>query len=499
MKLSNAIAELNVLENTLHAYRHAMGVLSLDSVTCAPAASAAPRGETMGVLSEASYKLLVNPRTEELLQTLRDQAQELDDKVRRRVELLWENYQDTTRIPMDEYVAYTRLCTQADAAWHKAKAESDFAAFAPYLEQLVAYNRRFAGYKPGFDAPYDALLDDYEKGATMAMLDPYFAALRSSLTPLIRAVAEKPAPRTDFLHLHYPVEAQRRFSQRLMGMLGLDPERCVIGETEHPFTDGFNRWDVRITTHYQENDVASSMYSVIHEGGHALYELGIGEDLQLTCLADGASMGLHESQSRFYENLIGRSLPFCKALLPVMQECFPEQMRGIDAQTLYRAVNMAQPSLIRIEADELTYPLHIMIRYELEKQLIAGNMSVADLPQAWNAMYREYLGVEVPDDRQGVLQDSHWSGGAFGYFPSYALGSAYGAQMLERMEQEVDVWSAVERGDLRPVTAWLGEKLHRYGRLLTPAQALENVCGAPFDPACYVNYLTRKYTALYNL
>lgn len=499
MTLSNAISELNILEKTMHAYRHAMGVLSLDSATCAPAASAPARGETMGVLGEASYKLLVNPRTEELLQTLREHSGDVDATLRRRVEVLWDAYQDTTRIPMDEYVDYTRLCTQADAVWHKAKEESDFASFAPYLEKLVAYNRRFAGYKSGFAAPYDALLDDYEKGATMAVLDPYFETLRARLTPLIRAVAEKPAPRTDFFHLHYPLEDQRRFSQRLMALMGLDPDRCVIGETEHPFTDGFNRWDVRITTHYQEYDVSSSMYSVIHEGGHALYELGIGEDLQFTCLADGASMGLHESQSRFYENLIGRSLPFCKALLPVMQACFPEQMRGVDAQTLYRAVNVAQPSLIRTEADELTYPLHIMIRYELEKRLIAGDMRVAELPEAWNAMYREYLGVEVPNDRQGVLQDSHWSGGSFGYFPSYALGSAYGAQMLERMEREIDVWGPVERGDLRPVTAWLGEKLHRYGKLLTPAQALESVCGAPFDPECYVNYLTRKYTALYNL
>lgn len=499
MTISEAAKALDALEKKLHAYRHAMGVLSLDGATCAPAASAAGRGETMGVLSEARYCLLVNPRTEELLQTLRAQADALDARLRRRVEVLWEDYEDITRIPMDEYVDYTRLCSQADAVWHKAKEQSDFAAFAPYLEKLVAYNRRFAGYKNPGAAPYDALLDGYEKGATMAMLDPYFAALRSSLTPLIHAVAKKPAPRTDFLRQRYPVAQQREFSQRLMALMGLDSERCAIGETEHPFTDGFNRWDVRITTHYQEYDVTASMYSVIHEGGHALYELGIGEELQYTCLADGASMGLHESQSRFYENLIGRSLPFCRAVLPVMQACFPEQMRGIGPEELYRGVNVAQPSLIRTEADELTYPLHIMVRYELEKRLIAGDMRVAELPGAWNEMYRDYLGVEVPDDRRGVLQDTHWSGGAFGYFPSYALGSAYGAQMLARMEQEMDVWGPVERGDLSQVTQWLRERIHRHGRMLTPDQALENACGAPFDPQCYVNYLTGKYSALYGL
>lgn len=325
MTLSNAISELNILEKTMHAYRHAMGVLSLDSATCAPAASAPARGETMGVLGEASYKLLVNPRTEELLQTLREHSGDVDATLRRRVEVLWDAYQDTTRIPMDEYVDYTRLCTQADAVWHKAKEESDFASFAPYLEKLVAYNRRFAGYKSGFAAPYDALLDDYEKGATMAVLDPYFETLRARLTPLIRAVAEKPAPRTDFLHLHYPLEDQRRFSQRLMALMGLDPDRCVIGETEHPFTDGFNRWDVRITTHYQEYDVSSSMYSVIHEGGHACMSWASGRICSLPAWLTGLPWDSTRLRAGSTKTFIGRSLPFCKALLPVMRHVSPSR------------------------------------------------------------------------------------------------------------------------------------------------------------------------------
>lgn len=499
MTTSEAIKRLDALEKNMHAYRHAMGMLSLDGVTCAPVASARGRAESMEVLSEVSYRLLICPETEELLQTLRDVGEALDAKLRRRVEVLWEEYEQTTRIPMAEYVDYARLCTEADAVWHAAKEQSDFAAFAPYLEKLVAYNRRFAAYKNDKIPAYDALLDDYEKGATMAVLDPYFEALRAKLAPVIRGVMQRPAPRTDFLHRRYPVEEQRRFSLRLMELMGLDARRCVIGETEHPFTDAFNRWDVRITTHYREDDVSSSMYSVIHEAGHALYELGIDEDLQFTCLADGASMGLHESQSRFYENLIGRSLPFCKALLPILQACFPEQMRDVSVEELYRAVNVSTPSLIRTEADELTYPLHIMVRYELEKRLMAGEMQVAELPAAWNDMYRAYLGVEVPDDRRGVLQDSHWSSGSFGYFPSYALGSAYGAQMLQRMEQDIDVWGTVERGNLQPVTDWLGEKIHRFGKLLTPAQALENACGRAFDPDCYMRYLTEKYSALYGL
>ena len=499
MTLQEALQRLDTFEQTRYAYQHAMGVLSVDGVTAAPSASSRGRGETMALLSEVTYKQLTDPATADMLHTLLDHASELPQKTRRQAEELFDSYQETTCIPLEEYVAYSRLLNDADAVWHQAKADNDFPAFAPYLAQLVTYARRFAGYRDTTKAPYDVLLDQFEKGTSMATLDPFFAALREKLSPLILAIAEKPEPRTDFLHQLYPVEDQRRFSARLMALMGIDSTRCTLTETEHPFTDGFNRWDVRITTHYFDHDVASSMYSVIHEGGHALYELGVGENVQFTCLAGGSSMGIHESQSRFYENLIGRSYAFCQSLVPIMWECFPQQMAGIDAETLYRAVNLVKPSLIRTEADELTYAQHIMVRYELEKQLFTGTLAVNDLPQAWNDMYRAYLGVTVPNDREGVLQDSHWSGGAFGYFPSYALGSAYGAQMLHRMKQELDVDAIASGGDLTPITAWLGEKIHHYGRLLTPAQLLESACGGPFEPHYFVDYLTEKYTALYRL
>jgi carboxypeptidase Taq len=221
--------------------------------------------------------------------------------------------------------------------------------------------------------------------------------------------------------------------------------------------------------------------------------------LQGTLLASGSSMSIHESQSRFYENLIGRSHAFCEVLLPELKALFPEQMAGVDVETLYRAANLAEPSLIRTEADELTYSIHVMIRYELEKAMISGDLKTADIPGEWNRMYREYLGVEVPDDRRGCLQDSHWSFGAIGYFPSYALGSAYGVQMLEQMEKDVDVWGAVRAGDLRPITAWLGGKIHRYGQLLTPNELVLSACGGPFDAHHYVNYLKKKYCELYSL
>ncbi len=284
-----------------------------------------------------------------------------------------------------------------------------------------------------------------------------------------------------------------------MQMMGIPRDRCGIAETEHPFTTNFNKWDVRITTNYAEMDVADSMYSVIHEGGHALYELGTADEIQFTTLASGASMGLQDSQCRFYENIIGRSLPFCRALLPLMQEVFPAQMKGVTAEMLYAAVNKSCPSLIRTMADELTYAQHIAIRYEMEKRMMNGDVKAAELPAMWNEMYKEYLGVTVPNNREGILQDVHWSGGMIGYFPSYALGSAYGVQMLSAMEKDFNPWSQVEKGDLSGVTAWLGEKIHRHGKLMTPPELLRNAIGTDFDPNCYVDYLVKKYSALYQL
>ncbi|MBQ8200501.1 MAG: carboxypeptidase M32 [Clostridia bacterium] len=499
MTLEQAIAKMNELQAAQQAYNHAMGVLSLDGDTAAPSASARGRGETMGYLSGVTYKLLVNDEVKEALETILQNKDAATPLQARQAELLKEDYDDTTRIPMDEYVAYSTLITNANAVWHEAKQKDDYASFAPYLEQIIDYNRRFASYKDQHKPAYDVLLDGYEKGASTATLDPFFALMREKLTPIILEVAQKPAPDCSFLEQRFPIHDQRIFSDRLMQMMGIPRDRCAIAETEHPFTTNFNKWDVRITTNYAETDVADSMYSVIHEGGHALYELGTADEIQFTCLASGASMGLHESQSRFYENLIGRSLPFCRALLPVMQECFPDQMKGVTAEGLYAAVNRSQPSLIRTQADELTYPLHIAIRYEMEKRMIAGDVKVGELPALWNQMYLDYLGVTVPNNREGILQDVHWAGGMIGYFPSYALGSAYGVQMLHALEKDFDPWCDVEKGDLSRITAWLGDKIHRHGRMLTPPQLLRSAIGQDFDPSCYTAYLTKKFADLYKL
>ena len=498
MEYMEKLNALDTLQKKLYAYDCAENSLYLDAVTVAPKNTAEGRGVALSILAGEHQRLMTDPKTRELLDDLSAEAETLDLLHRREVEELRRNCDRMTRIPAEEYMAYTELTNRASDVWHKAKENNDFASFCPVLQELVEYNRKFAAYYDAEKAPYDALLNEYERGVDTKQLDEFFAKLRAGLVPLIRAIGEKPQVDDSFLHLEYPADKQKEFADFLMDVMGIDRGHCGLGETEHPFTLEFNNRDVRITTNYDLHNVASSMYSILHEGGHALYELGIRDDLQYTCLTGGVSMGVHESQSRFYENLIGRSRAFIGAIYPKVQEFFPEQLGNVSTEQFYRAVNKVEPSLVRTESDELTYCLHIMVRYEIEKQLIGGTLQAKDVPAEWARLYQEYLGIEVPDDRTGCLQDSHWSGGAFGYFPSYALGNAYGAQMLHNMMQEFDVYGQVAKGDLSAVTGWLREHVHQYGKLLEPADIVKNACGT-FDPQFYLDYLTKKYTELYEL
>ena len=498
--LSQAIARLNEYEATSYAYGHAMGVLGVDASTVAPSASAPGRGKTMEILSGVMYRLVADPENMDLVRYLEAHADQLTPAQKRQTELLRKSAEQLSRIPQEEYVDYSVLLSEAEVIWRDAKIANDFPAFAPVLEKIVAYNRKFAGYYNANLPTYDALLNEYEEGLTCQTLDAFFAQLREELVPLIHAIGNAEQIDDSFLHRHYPVNQQKEFASYLMDAIGLDKNRCTICESEHPFTAGFNNQDVRITTHYYENELSFSMFSTIHEGGHAIYEMGMDDEYNYTSLTGGASMGIHESQSRFYENLIGRSRPFIEKIFPKMQEIFPEQLADITAEQMYYAVNRVQPSLIRTESDELTYCMHVMIRYELEKQMMEGTLEVKDLPAAWNRLYKEYLGVDVPNDTQGCLQDSHWSGGAIGYFPSYALGSAYGAQMKHVLETELgaSLEELVAQDRIGDITAWLGEKIHRHSAMFKPMDLFRSVCGE-FDPKFYTDYLKEKYTRLYNL
>ena len=500
MELQQAREQLMAFQSKMSAYAHALGLLNYDGDTSAPRGTAENRAHTMGILSEETYKLSTAPETVELLEYLDSVKDQLTEKEQRMVWLLLKDIRFQQKIPMEEYVAYQQLVVESQSVWHKAKEESDFASFMPYLEKIFATTVKFAHYaKPDMD-PYDFWLNEYEPGISKAVCDRFFGQLRERLVPMIHAVSQRPQVDNACIKGHFDAAKQERLAHELMNIIGLDPEHVALSTTEHPFTTSLgSHLDERITTHYYEEDYTFSLFSVIHEGGHALYDTGSDRDLAYTVLDGGVSMGIHESQSRFYENILGRSKPFVRFLFPKLCEIFPEQLENCTWEDVYKAFNRVEPSLIRTEADEVTYSLHVMIRYELEKRVMAGELKVADLPAEWNRLYKEYLGVDVPDDRHGVLQDSHWSFGAIGYFPSYALGSAYGAQFLRKMRETVDVDAALERGDFSPMNAWNREHIWRFGSLKTPDRILSDTLGEPFDPSVYLDYLEAKCKDLYGI
>ena len=500
MTLEQARENLDTLQKKLSAYGHAAALLSYDGSTAAPKGTAANRAQTMSVLGEELYRLSTGQETVELLEFLDAQQEQLSEKERRMVCLLLKDIRQKQKIPMDEYVAMERLMAEADSIWREAKEKNDFAAFEPTLEKIFATYRKVAGYCAPEKDPYDYWLDQFEEGLDRARCDAFFATLRQHIVPLLARVQAKPQLPDDILHGDFPLDKQQELSTWLMKTIGLDLEHCSLTTTEHPFTTSLgSHFDERITTHYHRDNFALSLFSVVHEGGHALYDTGSDSSLAYTVLDCGVSMGIHESQSRFYENLLGRSHAFCQLLFPKLAELFPEQMAGYTAEDLYKAVNRAEPSLIRTEADELTYCLHIMVRYELEKRVMAGELAVHDLPGEWNRLYKEYLGIDVPDDARGVLQDTHWAIGAIGYFPSYALGSAYGAQFMRKLRESVDVDACIAAGDFGPVNAWNREHLWQYGSTYEPMKLFEKATGERFDPTVFTGYLEKKYTELYGL
>ena len=500
MTIKAARDKLMQLQRKIAAYNHATGLIFYDGATTAPKDTAGNRGATLSVLSEEIYRLKTSKDTVDLLEFLDSFKDKLPASEQRMVFLLLKDIRDMQKIPMDEYVAYQELLVEADDVWHRAKETSDFELFRPVLEKIFETNIRFAGYLAPDKKPYDHWLSEYEDGLDMKTCDEFFGLLRSRIVPLLAKIAEKPQVDDSIRFGSFPEDKQEELSYYIMKTMGLDLGHVGLATTEHPFTTSLgSHFDERITTHYQPDDFAASMYSVIHEGGHALYDTGSADELAYTVLDGGVSMGIHESQSRFYENLIGRSREFCSFIFPKLAELFPEQFAGRTAEELYRAVNKAEPSLIRTEADEVTYSLHVMVRYELEKRIMAGELEVKDLPQEWNRLYKEYLGVDVPDDKHGVLQDSHWSGGAIGYFPSYALGSAYGAQFLAKIKESIDVSKCVETGDFGPLNAWNREHIWKHGCLYKPGELLERVLGGRFDPEYYICYLENKCKDIYGL
>lgn len=472
--------------------------MEVDGVTVAPKDTSEGRGTALGILSEYAYTLSTSKETINLLYSLKEHFDELTDHQKREVELLLRDYERNKTIPQNEFVEYQVLLNDASDVWHKAKETNDFELFRPYLEKVFEYNIKFAKYYQPDKDPYDTTLDQYEKGTTKKQLDEFFSVLKDNIVPLIKKINETKQIDDSVIKGNYPKAKQIELTNYVMSYMGIDPNHCNCGETEHPFTQEFYNGDVRITTHYFEDDFLSSLYSVIHESGHALYELNGSDEHKYTVVSGGTSMGIHESMSRFYENIVGRSKGFTRFLLPKLKELFPN-LSALNEEEFYKVTNRSQPSLIRTEADELTYCLHVIIRYEIEKKVFAGELEVKDIPAEWNKLYKEYLGVEVPDDKHGCLQDSHWGGGCVGYFPSYALGSAYGAQFLNKMSQDLDMEKEIESGSLKNITSWLTENIFQYSSMYDPKELFEKVCGEEFNPLYYVNYLKNKYSEIYGI
>lgn len=498
MELNSAIEKLSSLQSKLSAYNHAMSLLYYDGATYAPKGSAPNRAHALAILSEESYNISTSDETVALLEFLDEHKSELDEKNARIVYLATKDINELKKIPLKEYVEYQQLLVESDDVWHTAKEKSDFELFRPYLERIFETEKRFASYCAPEKHPYDYCLNKYEEGLTMEKCDEFFAALKSRLIPLIKTISQKPQLPNDCLFGNFDEHSQEAFSLSMMKLMGIDLDHCALAATEHPFTTSLgSHHDVRITTNYDKSNFASSMYSVIHEGGHALYDMNSDDSFAYTLLDGGVSMGIHESQSRFYENILGRSKPFVETVFPLLKEAFPDHFKNYTSDDVYKAVNLVKPSLIRTEADEVTYCLHVMVRYELEKRVMSGTLEVKDLPSEWNRLYYEYLGVTVPNDREGVLQDSHWSGGGIGYFPSYALGSAYGAQLLEKMKETVDVEKCLVDGDFREINNWNKENIWKHGCLYPSSNLLVKVLEKDFDPFVYVSYLENKYLDLY--
>ena len=499
MTIQEALEKLQGYEKATFALNHATGLMYYDGATTAPKGTAELRGSTLGELSRMGYELTTAPETVEMLRTLMENREELEPITRRKAEELWRDYDRTHRVPVAEYVAYQELSAKSDAVWHEAKEKNDFALFEPYLQQMFDASRRMAGYWEPEKDPYETMLSTFERGLTVAQCDAFFSSLREKLVPLIQQVTAH-ADRVDDapLHRNYPVAIQRQFSDFIMDVMDIDRDHCIIGETEHPFTTNFSRDDVRITTHYFPDQVASSLYSVVHEGGHALYELHTGRELARTCLGNGVSMGIHESQSRFYENIIGRSRAFCSVLLPWLKEHFPEQLVDVTEEQFYRMVNRSQPSLIRTEADEVTYCLHIILRYEMEKAIFRDQVPTDQLPALWNDKMEALLGIRPGNDAEGILQDMHWSDGSFGYFPSYLLGSVYDGMFLNQLEKELgNTDTILEEGRILEITAWLKEKIHRYGSMYNSREVIQRVCGCEISAKPLLDYFQEKYSRIY--
>jgi carboxypeptidase Taq len=500
--MGSAMERLKEHLGEIHDLNCAESVLSWDQQVNMPPGGGEQRAQHLSTLSRLIHSKFTSEETLRLLDAADREAASLpedhDDSCLIRVTR--RDYERARKLPNDFVAAMTRDSILSAEAWRSARAANDYPAFQPHLAKMVDYARQVADYYGYETHPYDALLDGFEQGLTMEEVQRVFGILRTEQVALAKAIAAKPKPRADFLFRDYPEALQGQFGLKVSEAFGYDLKRGRLDVAPHPFETSFGRDDVRITTRYNRNDLKQALFAIWHETGHALYEQNISPTLARTPLSGGVSNVFHESQSRLWENVVSRSRPFWVYYFPSLQETFPDALSDVTAEEFYRAINTVEPSLIRVEADEVTYNLHIMIRFDLEVALIEGSAQVSELPELWAAKMQEYLGITPPDDRDGVMQDIHWSGASFGYFPTYALGNVMGAQIFESaLKAHPEIEKEIEEGTFSKLKDWLTENIYKKGKKFTPKDLAVQVNGEPMDARPYIAYLKRKYGELYGL
>lgn len=496
-KLEQFKGYLNKIENL----RQATRLIHWDMSTSMPKNGAPANIAALTMLSTEAFKMQVADEMKEFVEVLSEPhyIENMDDISRKMVQEYKESYEENKNVPEELYSRYVSLTSESQHVWETAKHANDFETMKPYFEEMISLTKEVTKYTKPDKSTYDGLLDSYEKGLTEDNVDRLFKELKDGIVPLIAEISKRDMPDEALFSGRFSKTEQEQLGNYFLEVIRFNFDAGCMAESEHPFTLGSAPHDVRITTNYDLKDIRSSLFSVLHEGGHALYEQHIDPILVGTGLNEGTSMGIHESQSRFYENILGRNKAFWEKHYGKVQQIIPGY-QDIPLEYFYRGINKVEPSLVRIEADELTYNLHIIIRFEIERALFNGTLEVADLPAVWHDKMKEYLGV-VPDcHKNGILQDVHWPSGMFGYFPSYALGNIYSGQFLAQIEKEIGSIDQLLLEDrLSDITSWLGQKVHQYGRMKTPTEIIQGACNTGIDAKPIIEYYTRKYSKIYNL
>lgn len=488
----------SLLERTM-ALQTALVLFEWDNETLAPEDAGSYTNRVIGVLSEEYYRIITGDEMGKAIEACEKEAG-LSDVEQAIVKGAREAREDLICVPSEEYRENAQLVADAVRVWTKAKKSEDFDSFAPTLEKVISFKKKFASYRKKDDQKlYDVMLNEHEKDFNSELLDEFFSQLKEGIVPLLKEIKENGKEiDNSFLVGGYPVEKQKEMAEFLAEYVGFDFHKGVLSESAHPFTTNLHNHDVRITTSYHDK-MDSSMFSVIHEAGHGLYELGIRDDITQTPIGQGTSMGVHESQSRFFENIIGRKEAFWEPIYGKLVELYPDKLKKIPLEQFVEAINKVEPSFIRTEADELTYSLHIMIRYEIEKMIVEEDIDLEKLPELWADKYEEYLGVRPENPSEGILQDIHWSQGMFGYFPSYALGNAFGVQLYYHMQKEMDFDELLRTERIDVIRNYLKENVHQFGKMKTSREILKDVTGEDFNPEYFIRYLKEKYSKLYEL